>query len=189
MSTLEARFVAGDETALRELYDAEAGLVHRFFLRCLPNRADAEEATGTVFIKAWRGRAGFDPARGSLVGWLLGIARRELAHHGERVARERALRAALAAVVEPDPLEPGPEAVVDRLVLAGELARLPAEQRRCLELAFFDGLTHVQVAALTGLPLGTVKSHVRRGLAALRTRLEVDRAAPRRGGAEPARPR
>jgi len=69
------------------------------------------------------------------------------------------------------------DTVVDRLVVADELRVLEPAQRRVLELSFFDDLTHVQIAALTGMPLGTVKSHLRRGLARLRSRWEVDRAA------------
>jgi RNA polymerase sigma-70 factor (ECF subfamily) len=64
--------------------------------------------------------------------------------------------------------------VVDRLVIADELAQLPAEQRRMLELAFFDDLTHQQIAQTTGVPLGTVKSHIRRGMSSLKRRWEVD---------------
>jgi RNA polymerase sigma factor (sigma-70 family) len=168
-------FRSGDERALRQAYDRWSGLVHAFCLRSLPSAADAEEASAQVFVSAWRGRHTLDPRRGSLSGWLLGIARHEVGDRHRRAARERELRASLAAAL-PRPA-PSPDALVDRLLVADELARLTPEQRRAVSLAFFDDLTHEQVAAVMGLPLGTTKSHIRRGLTALRTRLEVDRGA------------
>lgn len=174
---LARAFVAGDEAALREAYDRWGSLVHAFCVRSLANRADAEEASAQVFVNAWRGRAGFDAAKGSLAGWLLGIARRAVADISSAAARERALRAALEEV-RPVGNDPTPDQLVDRLVVADALTHLRPEQRRAVGLAFYDGLTHQQVASTMGLPLGTTKTHIRRGLAVLRRRLEVDVAAP-----------
>ena len=86
---LARRFVAGDEQALRGAYDRWAGLVHAFCVRSLASRADAEEATAQVFVNDWRGRGGFDTSRGSLAGWLLGIARQVVADIHAAAARER----------------------------------------------------------------------------------------------------
>jgi RNA polymerase sigma-70 factor (ECF subfamily) len=174
---LARAFTAGDERALRQAYDRWGGLVHAFCVRSLASRADAEEATAQVFVAAWRGRAGYDPARGSLAGWLLGIARRQVADVRAAAERERALLVALEQV---RPVVPGPtpDELVDRLLVADALGTLRPEQRRAVGLAFYDGLTHEQVASTMGLPLGTAKTHIRRGLAALRRRLEVDGAAP-----------
>jgi RNA polymerase sigma-70 factor (ECF subfamily) len=171
-------FAAGDEAALRQAYDRWGGLVHAFCVRSLASRADAEEATAQVFVAAWRGRSGYDPSRGSLPGWLLGIARRQVADAHAAAARERALLEAMEQVrpVEPDPT---PDQLLDRLLVSDALAALRPEQRRAVGLAFYDGLTHEQVASTMGLPLGTAKTHIRRGLATLRRRLEVDGAAPR----------
>jgi RNA polymerase sigma-70 factor (ECF subfamily) len=174
---LAAAFVAGDERALRSAYDRWGGLVHAFCVRSLPSRADAEEATAQVFVNAWRGRAGFDTSRGSLAGWLLGIARRVVADICAAAARERAVREALEQAV-PEQEVATPDQLVDRLLVADALAQLRPEQRQAVGLAFFDGLTHAQVASTMGLPLGTTKTHIRRGLAVLRRRLEVDGAAP-----------
>jgi len=168
-------FRDGDERALREVYDRWSGLVHAYCLRSLPTPADAEEAAAQVFVAAWRGRATFDPGRGSLCGWLLAIARHEVGDRLRRAARERELRASLAAALPEQP-HTGDD-LVDRLLVADELSRLSPEQRRAVGLAFYDDLTHEQVAAVMGLPLGTAKSHIRRGLLALRRRLEVDRGA------------
>jgi RNA polymerase sigma factor (sigma-70 family) len=175
---LALAFAGGDETALRDTYDRWGGLVHAFCLRSLASRADAEEATAQVFVNAWRGRSGFDPARGSLAGWLLGIARRVVADICSAAARERALRDALEQVRPVEEDGTSPDQLVDRLLVADAMTSLRPEQRRAVGLAFYDGLTHAQVASTMGLPLGTTKTHIRRGLAALRRRLEVDGAAP-----------
>jgi RNA polymerase sigma factor (sigma-70 family) len=174
---LAERFRTGDDTALREMYDRYGGLVHSIGLACLPGRHDAEDLIQATFVAAWRGRQTYHPERGSLAGWLLGIARRQA------IDRLRALRrehTAADAVYRQVPTaysdELTAERVVERIVVLDELSRLSDEQRRVVELAFFDDLTHVQIAGVTGLPLGTVKSHLRRGLARLRTRWEVDSA-------------
>ena len=174
---LAERLRAGDEKALRTAYERHGSAVLYLCQRLLGNRADAEDVTQVTFVAAWTGRDGFDPQRGTMLGWLLGIARRKAVDRLRSAARdERVTETVRAQVSTPDELDT-PERVVDRLVVADELGRLPAEQRRTLELAFFDDLTHPQIAAVTGLPLGTVKSHIRRGMASLRRRWEVDGAA------------
>lgn len=136
---------------------------------------DAEEVTQATFVSAWRGRESFDPDFGSLAGWLVAIARRRAID--QMRVRQQNSRSVQAARQLPEPRsEEGPEQVVNRVLVADELARLPENQRRVLELAFFDDLTHTQIAAVTGLPLGTVKSLLRRGLLRLRRRWEVDGA-------------
>jgi RNA polymerase sigma-70 factor (ECF subfamily) len=160
-------FLAGDEDALRAAWDAWGGTLYAFCLRSLPTAADAEDVTQQIFVAAWRGRAGFDPTRGTLLAWLFGIARRKV------VDRLRSLERTPVPTEDPRPdrhaeAEPEIERTADRLLVADALSRLPVERRRVLELAFFEDLTHVQIAARLGLPLGTVKSHLRRGLASLR---------------------
>jgi RNA polymerase sigma-70 factor (ECF subfamily) len=174
---LATAFVAGDEQALRSAYDRWGGLVHAFCVRSLASRADAEEATAQVFVNAWRGRTGFDPSKGSLAGWLLGIARRVVADICSAAARERQLREALEQTRQ-EQEDTTPDQLVDRLLVADAMAQLRPEQRQAVGLAFYDGLTHSQVASTMGLPLGTTKTHIRRGLAVLRRRLEVDGAPP-----------
>ena len=174
---LATAFAAGDEQALRSAYDRWGGLVHAFCVRSLASRADAEEATAQVFVNAWRGRSGFDAGRGSLAGWLLGIARRAVADISSAAARERELQQALEQT-RPEQEDTSPDQLVDRLLVADAMAQLRPEQRRAVGLAFYDGLTHQQVASTMGLPLGSTKTHIRRGLAVLRRRLEVDGAAP-----------
>jgi RNA polymerase sigma-70 factor (ECF subfamily) len=173
---LAERLRAGDEKALRTAYERHGAAVLYLAQRLLGNRADAEDVTQVTFVAAWSGRDTFDPQRGTLLGWLLGIARRKAIDRMRSVARDDRVAETVRAQVAPPEEPERPERIVDRLVVADELGRLPAEQRRTLELAFFDDLTHPQIAAVTGLPLGTVKSHIRRGLANLRRRWEVDGA-------------
>ncbi len=180
---LAHRFRAGDEPALREAYDRYGRAVLHLASSTLVNRSDAEDVTQATFVAAWLGRETFDPTKGSLVGWLLGIARRKVIDRLRSSAREHRVVETVRQLPDPAPSGSDPDTVVDRLVVADELARLPDEQRRMLELAFFDDLTHQQIAAVTGVPLGTVKSHIRRGMASLKRRWEVDGAAP---GARPA---
>lgn len=169
---LEVRFAAGDPMALRNAYDRHGSAVYGIALRGLGAHHDAEDITQQVFVRAWRGRATFDPGRGGLGGWLVGIARRQVADRLSARFRDsdvadrvgRAAGTPVAAAV--------PDQVVDAMVVADEMNQLPSRMRTVLQLAFFDDLTHQQIAALTGLPLGTVKSHLRRGLERLRRRWE-----------------
>ncbi|MBB5111999.1 sigma-70 family RNA polymerase sigma factor [Micromonospora echinospora] len=175
---LATRFRDGDEAALREAYDRYGRAVLHLATTTLVNRSDAEDVTQATFVAAWLGRETFDPAKGSLVGWLLGIGRRKVVDRIRAAARETRVVETVKQLPEPVSTGPDPDTVVDRLVVADELARLPDEQRRMLELAFYDDLTHQQIAAVTGVPLGTVKSHIRRGMQSLKRRWEVDSAAP-----------
>jgi RNA polymerase sigma-70 factor (ECF subfamily) len=172
---LAVSFRRGDEDALSEAYQRYSAAVHHLGARTLYNSADVDDVTQATFVAAWLGRDGFDPARGSLLGWLLGIARRKIVDHLRSVGRDQRIAESMRRVHDPDPV-PSVEQVADRLVIADELALLSEEQRRVLQLAFYDDLTHPQIAAVTGLPLGTVKSHLRRGMARLRDRWEVDGA-------------
>lgn len=175
---LAQRFRTGDERALREAYDRYGRAVLHLATTTLANRSDAEDVTQATFVAAWLGRDTFDPDKGSLVGWLLGIGRRKVIDRLRAAARETRVVEAVKQLPEPAATGPDPDSVVDRLVVADELARLPDEQRRMLELAFYDDLTHQQIATVTGVPLGTVKSHIRRGMQSLKRRWEVDGAAP-----------
>jgi len=187
---LGERFAAGDERALREAYDRWGGTVYRLGRRCLPNQHDAEDLAQQTFVAAWRGRHGFDPERGRLGPWLLAIARRQLVDRLRTIQRDQRLSVAMEAAAPTAPPPGSPERVLDRIVVADELARLGPEQRRVVQLAFFDDLTHTQIASVTGLPLGTVKSHLRRSIERLRSAWEeVDRAALGPRAAGPARPR
>jgi len=165
---LERRFRAGDERALAAAYERWAPLVHTLALRSLGEVADAEDVVQRTFVSAWEGRSGFDPQRGRLAGWLVGIARHRIADAHETRTRLRDLRDRLEGV-EQEQHEPD---LADRLLVADEIAHLDAVAQQVMRLAFYDDLTHTQIAERLGLPLGTVKSHIRRSLQRLRSRLE-----------------
>jgi RNA polymerase sigma-70 factor (ECF subfamily) len=173
------RFAAGDEQALAWAYERWAATVHGMAVRAAGAGPDAEDITQQTFVSAWTGRAGYSPDRGPLAAWLIGICRHRIAD--AFAGRDRARRSAAAAATVARELSvtsspPADTRVADRLLLLDELDRLEQPQRRIIEMAFFEDLTHVQIAARTGLPLGTVKSHIRRTLERLRDRLEVDGA-------------
>jgi len=169
---LGLRFAAGEESALAEAYSRWSPLVFTLALRSLGDRGDAEDVVQRVFVSAWTGRGSFDPQRAALGAWLVGISRKRIADAHENRSRERRLTAALVAVAPMDEGE-APVDLEERVLVADELARLDPVPRRVMSLAFYDDLTHTEIAERTGLPLGTVKSHIRRSLDRLRSRLEV----------------
>ena len=171
------RFAAGDEQALALAYERWGGLVHGIAVRALGSVADAEDVTQQVFVSAWTGRAGYRSSAGPLPAWLVGITRHRIADAFARRKRDERERLAVATMPDPQAVPTSGTGPEDRLVLLDELARIGEPQRGIMELAFFHDLTHEQIAARTGLPLGTVKSHIRRTLVRLRTRLEVNGAA------------
>jgi len=170
---LARRLVAGDEACLAEAYHRWSALVHTLAWRSLGDALEAEDVTQQVFVGVWRGRHGFRPERGTLAGWIVGITRRKIAD--ALSARTRRLELAARAGSDlslADPATESPEAALDRVLVRYELARLPTAQQRVLRLAFYEHLTQTEIAGRTGWPLGTVKSHARRGLHRLRRRLE-----------------
>jgi RNA polymerase sigma factor (sigma-70 family) len=177
------RFCAGDEQALAWAYERWAGQLHGMAVRAFGPGPDAEDVTQQTFVAAWTGRSRYTPAQGPLPAWLVGICRHKIADTWARLDRQRRSAEAAAADARSGPAGTGDDgvagAVADRVLLLGELDRLGQPQRGIIELAFFEDLTHTQIAARTGLPLGTVKSHIRRTLERLRDRLEVDGAALR----------
>jgi RNA polymerase sigma factor (sigma-70 family) len=172
-SDLAARLRDGSPDALAEAFDRWSSLVHTLALRSLGSHHDAEDVTQQVFVSAWRSRHTLRPERGSVPGWLVGIARHRIADvHAQRTrsARDAQAVATEGAPVAHDP--PADERLATRLLLADELARLGQPRGGIIRMAFVDELTHEEIARRLGMPLGTVKSHVRRGLLQLRNRME-----------------
>jgi RNA polymerase sigma factor (sigma-70 family) len=171
--TLASEFAAGDERALREAYARWSPLVFRLAIRSLGDRSDAEDVTQQVYISAWRGRHTFDATRSTLSAWIVGIAKHRIADAHEARARTRRLEDTLVAEAATAP-ETVDDDLAERVMVAEELGRLEPVPRRVMQLAFYDQLSHSQIAETLGLPIGTVKSHVRRSLSRLRSRWEVD---------------
>jgi RNA polymerase sigma-70 factor (ECF subfamily) len=178
-SRLAAAFAAGDEAALADVYRRWSPLVYTLALRSLRDIGDAEDVTQKVFVSAWTGRHTFDPARARLSAWLVGISKNKIADTHEARARIRRLQEELAATsLASDWVVAGAD-LADTLLVADEIARLEPEAQAVMHLAFYDDLTHNEIAARLKLPLGTVKSHIRRSLQRMRTRLEVTYATRR----------
>jgi RNA polymerase sigma-70 factor (ECF subfamily) len=178
---LDAQFSAGDEDALAAAYRRLAPLVFTVALRSLDDRAVAADITQDVFVRAWRFRDSFDPQFGTVPAWILGISRNVILDSLAARSRQNQMVARSGAIAEPE----GPrrqarevDAVTDRVVLDAELGQLGEPQQSILRLAFYEDLTHQQIAQRLDLPLGTVKSHIRRSLAHLRSRLGTWNATP-----------
>lgn len=161
---LVCRLQSGDPDALAQLYDSYAGVVSALAHRILRDSAEVEEVVQEVFLQAWRQAARFDPHRGSLPAWLVTMARSRAL---DRV-RRRAVRKETSDEAPPAWSAPAPEGP---LAVRAALTTLNADQRRALELAFYDGLTHVEIARRLGEPLGTVKTRIRTAMLRLRDAL------------------
>lgn len=167
-----------EETALGRLYDLTAGKLYGLACTILGNTADAEEVVSDVYVQAWQSAASFDPGRGSVLAWLLMICRsRALDLLRQRRSRASAQSAAINEMEEAS--EAGPEDLLSQIeegtAVHRALAELTPLRRQLVALAFFRGLSHQEVAVAVRLPVGTVKSHLRRSLQSLRAVLDLER--------------
>lgn len=179
---LDRAFASGSETALAEAYRRFAPLVRSMALRRLADAAAADDVVQEVFIRAWKYRESYSPERSSLLAWLVGITRNFAVGVGTSRTREESMLE-VAASQRREEAHDGvgnPDRVADKVVIEAELDRLGEPQGSILRLAFHEDLTHQQIADRLQMPLGTVKTHIRRSLVHLRHRLEVSDAAPAR---------
>ncbi len=179
------RVRGGDEHALEELYQRYSGALYSLAYQVTGGDRFAQDVVQEVFIAAWRDAARFDPARGSVGAWLFGLARHKAIDvlRRETTARRRAApEADLELEVAPDDVDRDAWERMRRERVLEALRQLPEPQRVCVELAFFSGLTHVEVSEQLGIPLGTAKTRIRTGLLRLRDLLGDSLAEQPAGG-------
>lgn len=166
----------GDEAAFAAFYDATSARAYGLALRVVRNPAHAEEVTQEAYLDAWRNSTRYDVSRGSAAGWLLTIV------HRKAVDRVRSVEAAThrdetwhreTAPVDHDQTSESAHASLDAARVRGAVATLTDVQRRAVELTYFGGYTHTEVATLLDVPLGTAKTRIRDGLIRLRDLMGV----------------
>jgi RNA polymerase sigma-70 factor (ECF subfamily) len=172
LENLVSAIAAGSSAALEQLYDQTSGLVNALAMRVVGNREDAEEIVLDVYTRVWKNAARFDSTRGNAVAWLILMTRSQAIDR----LRQRASRLRRAesmddhAEIASAELSPEQKALWhgERRVIKAALDSLPAEQRQALNLAFYEGLTHAELAERLQLPLGTVKTRIQLGLKRMR---------------------
>jgi RNA polymerase sigma-70 factor (ECF subfamily) len=166
----------GDEAAFAELYDATSARAYGLAVRVVRDPSQAEEVTQEAFLEIWRTASRFDPDRGSAISWLLTIV------HRKSVDRVRSAEASTRRdttyhhsndTVEHDSTAEAAEASMEARRVRQALGSLTEVQREALELAYFKGYTHTEVATMLDLPLGTAKTRIRDGLIRLRDTMGV----------------
>jgi len=172
---LARAFPDADEALLRQVYDRWSKLIYTVALRSLGNVTEAEDVTQWTFVSAWRGRSTYDIDKAGLATWLVAIARNRIADARRARARDERILETLKVHAEPAVVEsPDP---IDAVMVAHEMERLEPDAQAVVRLAFYDDLTHAEISERLDMPLGTVKSHLRRSLSRMRTRLEASRVA------------
>ena len=173
---LLCRIAQEDRNALAEFYDQVAGILFSTAVRILGDPEEAEEVIQDAFVQIWEKAVVFDPAAGSPLGWAITIVRNRSIDR----LRSRRRRSRLAAELEQEAKgaiansAPGASALAeDELAsVRAAVSSLPEEQRQAIEMAFFGGLTHYEIADALKQPLGTVKARIRRGMLKLRESLQ-----------------
>lgn len=175
LSTLMSAVVARHDAALGQLYDVTASKLYGLARAMLGNTADAEEVVCDVYVQVWQTAASFDSTRGSVLAWLMTICR----SRSLDLLRQRRARAERNVEEMPEEVggDPGPEDMLTQFqegtAVHRALAQLSPLRRQLVALAFFKGLSHQEIAVAMKLPIGTVKSHLRRSLLSLREVLDV----------------
>lgn len=172
-------WVSGDEEALADAFRRWGAAIHALAVNAV-GQHDADDVTQRVFLAAWSHRDSYDPRHGPLRSWLFGIAKnkvKDALRNGARSKETAVDPLTMTAVDETRTVSLIDDDITARLVVSDALRSLGDPQERIMRLAFFDGLTHDQISEREGIPLGTVKSHIRRSMARLRSSLEVSNGA------------
>jgi len=170
VTSLLGRAAAGDDSAVKACLARFGPVVWGLALRMSPTRADAEDAVQDIFLDLWTHGARYDATRASEEAFVAVIARRRLIDKRRHAARRPSLAPIEQATEAISPADSA-ELVAEAGLAARAMRSLPDEQREVLRLSVAQGLTHDEIAAQTGMPLGTVKSHARRGLIRIRSLL------------------
>jgi RNA polymerase sigma-70 factor (ECF subfamily) len=165
-ATLLALVQRGDEGAMASLFDRYSKVVYSVALRVLRDPASAEDVLQEIFMQVWRSPESFVATRGSLGGWLAVVSR----NRSIDALRRKRPTESVDEIALASPYDLADEAERHSMMEKARtvIVTLPAEQRKTLEMAFFDGLTHSEIAEMTGDPLGTVKTRIRSALLSLR---------------------
>jgi RNA polymerase sigma-70 factor (ECF subfamily) len=166
-----------DPEAFEVFYDRHGGVAYSLAYRIVGDRTSAEDVTQEAFLSIWRSGARYDRARGSVRAWTLGIVRNRAIDALRRQAAGRAPKltfdddAALEQRPSPDLTDEQALQRDEARRLRGALSELPGEQSKVIELAYFGGFSHSEIAEMLSMPLGTVKGRMRLGIEKIRTRL------------------
>jgi RNA polymerase sigma-70 factor, ECF subfamily len=168
---LLTRIQSGDQEAMSALFDRYGTMVYSVALRVLKDAGEAEDVMQEIFVQVWKNPGAFVSGKGSLGGWLVVVAR----NRSIDIIRRRRPTEQVELFALPSSTNLAREAEQDSLLgkIRGVMVSLPEEQRKSVELAFFEGLSHSEIAERTGDPLGTVKTRIRLALTTIRKALTV----------------
>jgi len=177
-SRLLARISAGDGEAAATFYDQVAGPLYSVAVRILGDAAEAQEVIQDAFVQIWEKAATFDPMLGSAFHWALSIARHRSIDRLRGRQRRARLLEEFQAAAPPDSFQENSQAehalrTEEAAAIRAAVKELPPEQRHVIELAFFGGKTHTEIAEMLQEPLGTIKARIRRGMLKLRDSLQT----------------
>ena len=171
------RLMAGqDRQAVADFYDQTAGALFGLALRILGDSHEAEEVIQDVFVQIWEKAATFDPAMGAPLHWALSIARNRAIDRLRARQRRARLMDQFQENAGTELTVSGPESALmeeEQGAIRAAVEMLPTEQRQAIEMAFFGGLTHQEIAEALSEPLGTIKARIRRGMLKLRESLQA----------------